>query len=149
MRYEQPPVLARNYGRPPDDIDGLLRAFLRAEMPDPWPTMKFPTRTQTLRPTALRRWPLLNSRFALAATVALCLVGSMSLASIFSTDAPTLPGAKPDIAGPSGNATPINEVIPKKGRVIGRMWEKGNDTFFELKLEPAPKLEPTPMPEDE
>jgi hypothetical protein len=95
MNIQPPPVHPRSFGRPPEDIDGLLRAFYRAEMPDPWPTMKAPFRSVATALSPKRNgWSGFGSRFALAATVGLCLVGSLLLAMIFPTglgSRPTLP----------------------------------------------------------
>src|SRR5947209_8685706 len=86
MNIEQPPVPARNFG-PPNNLDRLLAAFLRAEVPEPWPVLKVPAHpAPTPLPVKSRRWPRLNSRLALAATVALCLVGSLALKSLFPGD---------------------------------------------------------------
>jgi hypothetical protein len=61
---------------PPDDeIDGLLRAFFRAEVPHPWPAMKAPAAP----PPAPARPALWRSRLALAASVALLALGSLFL----------------------------------------------------------------------
>lgn len=62
-------------GRSPDDLDQLLRNFFRGEMPDPWPTMKAPA-IENPTPTW---WTRSRSRLALAASVALLLVGSWCL----------------------------------------------------------------------
>jgi hypothetical protein len=85
---------------PPDDeLDGLLRAFFRAERPDPWPAMKAPPQTLPFVPrtvngrgaakqslptlptpaTKATRRPLWRSRLALAASVALLLGGTLFL----------------------------------------------------------------------
>src|SRR3954453_16117316 len=68
--------------RPPlpsgDDLDGLLRAFYRAQMPSPWPALKAPPQSPARRPTpGPRAWPLLRSRLALAASVALLVLASL------------------------------------------------------------------------
>ncbi len=64
---------------PPDDeIDGLLRAFFRAEVPNPWPALKAPAAPQTTPvPPAPPRRALWRSRLALAASVALLALGSL------------------------------------------------------------------------
>src|SRR3954471_1739881 len=69
-------------GRPPlpsgDDLDGLLRAFYRAQLPSPWPALKAPPPPAARRPApGPRGWPLLRSRLALAASVALLVLGSL------------------------------------------------------------------------
>jgi hypothetical protein len=79
MSLLEPPPL-----RPGDDLDGLLRAYFRKEMPSPWPAPKLPP-VRTLpfsRPGTARR-PLVGSRLALAAAVALLLLGSLLLPGKF------------------------------------------------------------------
>jgi len=65
-----------------DDLDQLLGAYFRAEMPDPWPAVPTPPVRELLLSQPLRRsvWrlPLTRSRLALAASVAL-LLGSLLL----------------------------------------------------------------------
>jgi hypothetical protein len=63
-------------GQSPEKIEVLLRSFFRAEMPDPWPVMKAPVEEPFRQPTAPRRWTGLRSRLALAASVALLVLGS-------------------------------------------------------------------------
>jgi hypothetical protein len=74
MRFVEP--LSQQSG---DHVDGLLRAFFRAQMPHPWP--KAPaTASQILpfrRPSKVRG--LTRSRLVLAASVALLLLGSLLL----------------------------------------------------------------------
>jgi hypothetical protein len=80
---------------PPDDeIDGLLRAFFRAELPHPWPAMKAPAAPQTAPvPSPPPRPALWRSRLALAASVALLALGSLLLPG----KAPPGPQAAPGI----------------------------------------------------
>src|SRR6516164_7032775 len=74
----QPPTQLGDARSPEDEIDGLLRAYFRAEMPHPWPTFQAPVPLQEARP--LRRFSLMRSRLALAASVALIILGSLFLA---------------------------------------------------------------------
>jgi hypothetical protein len=85
---------------PDDDLDGRLRAFYRAEMPDPWPSWQAPASRVTLpaRPTS-RRKGFWGSRLALAASVALLLGGSLFLSGAV----PAL-GTKPPIKLHGGDA---------------------------------------------
>jgi hypothetical protein len=78
------PLLLRRPEPPPDDVDRLLRDFFRAEMPDPWPRMSRPE-ARPARPTAARsgRWLGLRRQVAVAASVALVLVGYLALARSF------------------------------------------------------------------
>lgn len=84
--------------RPGDDLDGLLRTFFRAQMPYPWPappTSHFRIEP-AVRPASSRR-PLIRSRWTLAASVALLLLGSLLLPGRFT------PGSKPE-PGPDGTS---------------------------------------------
>jgi len=88
------PLTLRDAGPPPDEIDGLLRAFFRAELPDPWPVLKPPADDEN--PVAVRKtgrtWAMMRSRLALAASIGLLLVGCWFLSGLrserpLSTDA--------------------------------------------------------------
>lgn len=103
---------------PPDDeIDGLLRAFFRAELPHPWPAMKAPAAPQTAPvPSSPPHPALWRSRLALAASVALLALGSLFV-----------PGQSP--RQPQGPATP---------RLSGPGSAKREKVKSSLSLEQAP-----------
>jgi hypothetical protein len=91
----------RSFDRPSDDLDSLLHAFYRSEVPDPWPKMKAPDQPTSVPARPVRsRWSLFRSRFALAATVALCLTGILALPGLRNdadlTERPDRIGARPD-----------------------------------------------------
>jgi len=69
------------------DVDGLLRDYFEAEMPQPWPAFKAPKQTRGKRPVS--SWSRYSSRVALAACVALLVAGYMALAGFFPTRTPT------------------------------------------------------------
>jgi hypothetical protein len=77
--------LVRPTSPPPDELDGLLRAFFQAEIPDPWPSLEAPAPRIALpvTPDSVRKgfW---SSHLALAASVALLLGGSLFLSGSFS-----------------------------------------------------------------
>jgi hypothetical protein len=84
MTVVTPPNIVPNSGRPPeDDLDGLLRAYFQAEMPDPWPSFEAPApRNGVLpfrRPQHTRRFNLWRSRLALAASILLLIAGALFL----------------------------------------------------------------------
>jgi hypothetical protein len=86
MSLLSPPPIQRGGPQPPDDVDKILRAFFRRQMPDPWPSLEAPVlRRIAPAPVAkpARRWPLLRSRLALAASVALLATGLFFLAEAF------------------------------------------------------------------
>jgi hypothetical protein len=85
MRYMDPPLMdVAMRGRPDDDIDGLMRAYFRTEMPDPWPPLSLPDEGPVVlpKPMPVRR-SLFRSRLALAASVAFLLAGPWFLSDSF------------------------------------------------------------------
>lgn len=72
-----------------DDLDEMLSAFYKSEMPHPWPALQLPAAEATLPLVrSERKLPSLwNSRFALAASVALLLLGTLLLSGAFRTNA--------------------------------------------------------------
>jgi hypothetical protein len=72
-----------------DDADQLLRAFYRAEMPDPWPSFEAPAEAPTVLPfpaPGARRPIFGRSRLALAASVALLIAGLWFLSGKFGSE---------------------------------------------------------------
>jgi hypothetical protein len=92
---EPPPV------RPGDDLDGLLRAYFQAQMPHPWPALKLPP--------ARSRWAAVRRRLALAASVALLLLGALLLPGQY------LPRSDTDGVVPQGGSAK-RERLPGKDR---------------------------------
>jgi hypothetical protein len=84
---------------PEDEIDRLLRAFYRAEVPHPWPAWKAPDGPQTSpAPPAPWRKSLWRSRLALAASVALLALGSLLLSGKAPRESKALPSVGPGAA---------------------------------------------------
>lgn len=76
----------RHNGTTMNEIDGVLSAFFKSEMPDPWPELRLPA----ARPMRNRGWvPQVRSRFALAAAVALLVAGAMLLGGSFRSVQPS------------------------------------------------------------
>ncbi len=77
----QPPVRPGDAMPPEDEFDGRLRDFFRAEMPNPWPVFHAPVTRREMLPfrTPRRRFSLMRSRLALAASVALIVGGALLL----------------------------------------------------------------------
>jgi hypothetical protein len=78
----RPPVNPTASDRSPDDVDGVLNDFFRAELPDPWPALTLPAEPPLPLPPSRRR-PLVRGRFALAASLLLLLLGSLALSNRF------------------------------------------------------------------
>jgi hypothetical protein len=100
----RPPIDANGVGHGGDDLDEVLFAFFRSEMPRPWPQMKRPDETPAVRPALPapapppRSW-FRSPRFALAASVALLIGGyavmSAALTPPAKTETPKLDSASP------------------------------------------------------
>jgi hypothetical protein len=70
------------------EVDGLLRAFFRAEMPEPWPQLRLKGPTENL-PSAIRPGPA-RSRGILAASVLLLFTGYWCVSGMHSDAVPDL-----------------------------------------------------------
>jgi hypothetical protein len=66
-----------------DELEGMLRSFFRAEVPDPWPMMKAPEPVVKLPMRKRSPWLRVGPRLAVAASVAFLLLGYLALGSIF------------------------------------------------------------------
>lgn len=82
MRFVEP--LSPKAG---DSLDGLLRAFYRAEMPNPWPTPGVSVASPLPLGRSSQGRPLMRSRWMLAASAALLLLGSSLLPNRFAPEA--------------------------------------------------------------
>jgi hypothetical protein len=80
--------------KPSGDLDGLLRTFFRSQMPHPWPAPRLPHFRATPATRAMPpRRPLIRSRWALAASISLLLLGSLLLPGRLTPNAQ--PGSDP------------------------------------------------------
>jgi hypothetical protein len=61
----------------PDEIDGVLTAYFRSEVPSPWPSLPTPSTTQPA--AVVRNYRLSQSRLVLAASIAALILGSWLL----------------------------------------------------------------------
>jgi hypothetical protein len=98
-----------------DEVDDLLRAFFRSEMPDPWPAWS-PSKPPASLPTPAPRprlRPLFRSRFTLAASVAILLIGQLWLLGSYKKNAGRL-----DSAGREAPAVDVaRPPLPRSGAV--------------------------------
>src|SRR4051794_23158534 len=114
MTVVNPPNTVPNAGRlPEDDLDGLLRAYFQAEMPDPWPSFEAPAPRNGFVPRRPqpRRLSLWHSRLALAASILLLIAGALFL----------LGGSTPnDVAAPANRVkgTPARGDRPPLPHII-------------------------------
>jgi len=111
---------------PEDDLDGLLREFYRAEMPQPWPTFRAPAPRVRLAPAA-RQVSGYSARFrsllALAASVAVIALGAWWL------------------SGPSESATAasglnINTTNPAAMKEYIAPTPKADGLPFDIRVDP-------------
>jgi hypothetical protein len=114
----RPPMNVPGREQHPGEIDGLLRRFFRAEMPDPWPAAPA-TRVAASVPVTRPTRPLLRSRFALAASLLLLLVGHLSLSGRFADNVPNAPDSAGANVGSHHNASgnlvrPQRTTLPPK-----------------------------------
>jgi len=96
------------------NIDRMLSAFFKAELPDPFPATKLPARLELPMPTAARydqrKTALVNSRLSLAASVAIILGGCWYLSSQMSA-----PGDRATVGkGEGGSAKIPKEILKAK-----------------------------------
>jgi hypothetical protein len=105
MNFVVAPPNQRNGGVPEgDEVDQVLRAFFKAQVPDPWPSFESPPETSILPfvPPA-RRSSGLRGRLALAASVAILAAGGWLLPGKFAAqpaDVAVEPTHTPGIATP-------------------------------------------------
>jgi hypothetical protein len=111
---------------PGDDLDGLLRAFFRGQMPHPWPSPRMARLhgTRSERPPSSGRGRN-RSRWALAASVALLLLGSLFLSGRIA------PSSKPgeEIEGPTIGSHDIPKRMEKEHKI--KEHENKNKTGLE------------------
>jgi hypothetical protein len=120
MNHPRPPTIPGDPGRPPENLDGLLRAFFQAEMPASWPAPELPAESFRRPPRPAARWAMTRSRLALAASVALLVTPLF----FFGSPRP----AEPDAAAP--------------GRIIGQKYDMKESLFQEVEEKKGPDGKP-------
>jgi hypothetical protein len=133
------------YGGPnrrPEDLDGLLRRFFRSEMPEPWPEAP-PVPRARLRPAAApqkkrvgRPWFRISGRFAVAASVALLVIGYLALAERFPTGG-TPGNVGKDLTHPMGRNQGHQTLPPKTPIRITPEKSQGNPALKLIQPEPT------------
>jgi hypothetical protein len=129
MSSREPPVDWQTSGRLGPDPDGLLRAFYRSEMPDPWPAFRRPNdqpRSAVAGPPPAGRTPhhgtaprarrprlatAVRGRLALAAAAAVLLLGTLLLAGRFHGSPAELPYDGPPAADKRAHDVIIKESL--------------------------------------
>ncbi len=146
MSILEPPTTDPNAGgRPADDLDGLLRAYFRAEMPRPWPEFRAPAQQASRNgfvpnegpPARLsepslpfrRPWAKVRSRLALAASVAVLMGASLFLAGQFRGNVAEQP-VGPASGNTSGPASPKDRYEMKE-----RLEQEGQDAPTKFVIE--------------
>lgn len=93
------PVEGQNHDSSPDNLDVLLSAFFRSEMPSRWPA--FQRSEQQAVPAGRRRSFLKRSRLALAASLALLVGGYWVLSGAMPSQGPLIRLFKPEAKRPA------------------------------------------------
>jgi hypothetical protein len=138
MNVFVPPTTVNQNGRSSEDeLDGLLRAFYQAELPHPWPSPEVPALRNDVLPlrSSLRRFPMLRSRLALAASVAFLVAGPLALSAYFTGGN----HAGPDNAGTNGvnNATAAHEAPGGAGETGFKLIQKDGVTWIKVDGKPG------------
>jgi hypothetical protein len=103
MNFILPPSLSSRGSARPDDLDGLLRTFYQSEMPHPWPELEPPART-ILAPARASVWNRISrSHLALAASIALLILGTLLFSGKLSLHLPKGSPEPPPIAKDPAN----------------------------------------------
>jgi hypothetical protein len=131
---------------PQGDLDALLGAFFKAQVPAPWPAFRAPAKTRLLPPWSepdSRARPAWGSRLALAAAVALLLAGAWLWPRPPATSGggpgafSTLPGSGTAGKGgqvlPAGPSVKPGQLTPDKVKSSLHL-EQGNDGATNIKI---------------
>jgi hypothetical protein len=99
MTYSIRPPVNPRFTSPPDELDGVLRRYFLAQLPQPWPAPprlasddQMPAVPQRL---AVGRFFRVATRCAVAAAVAFLVIGYLALQGWFPDPRPS--GSKPDL----------------------------------------------------
>jgi hypothetical protein len=137
MTQRSSPLTRGGPVRRPDDFDELLTRFFRSEMPDPWPAVPEAPPAEPRRQAPARPWFRHSSRLALAAAVALFLIGYLTLASRFPAgNTNGGPSIRPEL----GNKDGIHHFPPKMDNRVDPSKLQGNAGIELLR----PEVVPTP-----
>jgi len=126
MNVFVPPSTVNQNGRSSEDeLEGMLRAYYKAELPNPWPSLEAPATRNDILPMRppVRRFPMLRSRLALAACVAFLVAGPLALSAYFGgagTQVSDVPQTQGDdhIATNPNHDLPYNIKVEKNGSSI-------------------------------
>jgi hypothetical protein len=121
--------------RSPNDLDGRLRAFFRAQMPQPWPVLQPPVTTSLAQGRAAARGrSLLPSRIVLAASLLLLLLGQLFISGMFSDYARSVADGdrgKPEATNPNRRLKfPGPRPIPGVNRPETRLRSVGKESLM-------------------
>jgi hypothetical protein len=139
---ERPPHFMRRAGQPPEDLDAVLGAFFRSEVPKPWP-VQLPVAHDTRRAKGpvQRTSFALSSRLSLAAAVAIFVIGYLTLASWFPL-ASSDPGANvtPSLGSQGVNRIRKNTVVPPRTGEILEQTSNGGEALLQWDLQVPGRL---------
>jgi hypothetical protein len=146
MTYSTRPPVNPRFASPPDELDGLLRRFYRAQLPHPWPAppglASEPQTTEAPRKLGVARLFRGATRVAVAAAVAFLVIGYLALQSWFPDPRPT--NGKPELqnglfARPLLKPGHSVDRTPSGQRVGVDVQQSPNDPkSFIIRVEPLP-----------
>ncbi len=125
--------------QPDDSLEGLLRKFFRSQLPHPWPAPRVPSSVSSYQRRPAGERNLMRSRWALAASVALLLLGSFLLPSRFTHDGKSENG----LGGPMISDNPRRMHKPDKQR---KASENKNHPGFRFEEGQLPDLDDGDLP---
>jgi hypothetical protein len=130
-----PSVFAR--ATRPDDVDGILRDFYRAEIPSPWPRLLAPApAARPIRPASASWLRRIARPLTLAAALAFLLIGYLTLAGMFpatQSGVTPLPSESRPIGHRPRMIEPVRVITPRGNEARG--WEKEVDGVIDIYLE--------------
>jgi hypothetical protein len=146
MTYSIRPPVNPRFTSPPDELDGVLRRYFLAQLPQPWPAPPRLASDEQTPPASPRlavgRYFRVATRCAVAAAVAFLVIGYLALQGWFPDPKPS--GSKPDLEiGPfarpllrSGHSV---DRTPRGQRVGVDVQQSPNDPkSFIIRVEPLP-----------
>jgi hypothetical protein len=134
-------VVKPSPSNPGDDLDGLLRAFLRSQLPHPWPPPRLLSVVASYQRRPALEWSMIRSRWTLAASVALLFLGSWLLPNRFPPDTKAMHAPPGSLIGTDDIRPGVHKNHRQKG-----IDNKNKPGLAADKDDPKPELEGSDVP---